>query len=217
MRSDHFRSTDRGIRQVYCLRQTSEATAEADAEPQRQIGDDRSRKTRAVRAMPLTHQSVSELHARSRAEEPRPESGGAVRSQLQHFHWTGPRWLQPAPSRSWWQWAPSHRSKLPQPVAKIETLQLCKWTECGGAGSSCPRRPRQHGYHRLWLLQLVLSEATGHSQVKGRRAVHSPGRHPRHQLGGDCCVHGMSHPPVPHAQYCMNLVNPTIFPMTYSF
>ena len=38
MRSDHLRSTERGIRQVSRVRQTSEATAEADAEPQIQIG-----------------------------------------------------------------------------------------------------------------------------------------------------------------------------------
>ena len=209
MRSDHLRSTDRGIRQVSRLPQTSEATAEADAEPQIQIGAGRQGPSEPCRLLTKASQNCTRVlalksHGQS-LEEP-------FRLSCNTFIGSGRDGCS--------QLLPGLGGNGPPAtgaVAKIEALQLCKWTECGGAGSSCPRRPRQHGYHRLWLLQLVLSEATGHSQVKGRRAEHSPGRHPRHQLGGDCCVHGMSHPPVPHAQYCMNLVNPTIFPMTYSF
>ena len=62
---------------------------------------------------------------------------------------------------------------------KLETL--CTWTRCGGVGSSGPHSQRQHGYHRLWLLQLVLAE--GHRSRPGQKLQGraTPRKAPRHR------------------------------------
>ena len=74
----------------------------------------------------------------------------------------------------------------PQPRAgfrnqrqKLETL--CTWTRCGGVGSSGPHSQRQHGYHRLWLLQLALAE--GHRSRPGQKLQGraTPRKAPRHR------------------------------------
>ena len=63
MRSDHLRSTDRGIRQVSRLPQTSEATAEADAEPQIQIGAGRQGPSEPCRLLTKASQNCTRVLA----------------------------------------------------------------------------------------------------------------------------------------------------------